>query len=183
MSLHKTELALVSEENNVDLERFDRTKKTSNEGRWDWCGPRAVANIINYHIGNVRVSLEEIMSAFGGPPYWPRKVESALNHFAREYGLDECAKATWHFDINTVVEEIDAGRPLVLFTFLGGPWRIPHNTVLVGYKVLRSDKGRITKSAIRTFDYGWVDSDNTGILRALTIFNRFTNQLQFEEVA
>ncbi len=176
MSPHRTELALVSRENNVDLERFDTIKKTSDQGRWDWCGPRAVANLINYHLGGVKVSLEEIMSIFGGPPYWPRKVESALNHFAVKYGMDERAKATWRFDINTMVEEIDASRPLVLFTLLGGPWRIPHNTVVVGCKMLWSHDGRLTGSAMRTFDYGWVSCDNTGVFRAITTFNRFANQ-------
>ena len=165
------ELAALVKENNIDLERFNRIRRIIGEGEENWCGPRAVANLIDYHIGDASVRLEEVVSTTGGPPYWPGKVESALNHFATKYALAKRAKVTRGFHVDTIVKEIDSDQPTVLFTLLGGPWQIAHNTIIVGYKSALSSEGRILEATINTYDYGWVKSNKVGIFPATISFN------------
>jgi len=165
------ELAELVKENNIDLERFNRIRRIIGEGEENWCGPRAVAYLISYHIGHPRLGLEEVVSTTGGPPYWPGRVKSALNHFATKYALAKRARVTWGFHVDMIVREIDSNQPMVLFTLLGGPWQIAHDTIIVGYKSVLSSEGRISKAEINTYDYSWVKSNKVGIFPATISLN------------
>jgi len=151
-----------NKENYVDTNRFYWVKWTD-KVPWDWCGPLAVANVINYYLGEQRVTPQDVVSYEGSPPYWPNMVREALDHFARKYGLEERAEITSKLDVNKIIAQIDDNRPVVLFSLGGGPWILAHNTIILGYAITLSAEGRVIGCALFTYDYGWVNSDNVGI--------------------
>jgi hypothetical protein len=155
----------------IDWERFGRIMRK--EGEWYQCGHLTIANMINYYVGRIAVTPEDVESRiwFGKRPLLIWEVEWALNSFSQEYALDKHATMML-FDINTVIKEVDNNRPVVLQTGLGGPggfWG--HSTIIVAYDITLSPDGRIIKASVYTYDHGFFSSDNLGWVPNLITFN------------
>jgi len=119
----------------IDMERFAAIM--IREGKSWWCGQLTVANMINYHVGRVVVTPENVVSSTRDwPGLLPWEIESAVNHFAQDYVPDRHAKLIWNFDIHAVVKEIDNNRPVVLLRQKG---LVGHATVIVGYEITLSE--------------------------------------------
>jgi hypothetical protein len=154
----------------IDVERF--ASVVTREGKSYWCGHLGVANVINYHVGRVAVTPEDVARVIGDRATTAWDVEKGLNHFGEAYHLGKRARTIWKLDRGAVMKEILHRRPVLLQTGLGGPAGISgHTSIIVAFEAVTSPQGDIKEFKVNLYDFGWWSSNNLGIAPDIIVFS------------
>jgi hypothetical protein len=97
------------------------------------CGHAAVATVLNFYVGYRAITDDDVAAYIGDHWYGLTlgQVVDAADHFARVFGLRGLAWSESGLDMYTVMNEINANRPVIVHitTWQGGHW-----SVIVGYR-------------------------------------------------
>ncbi len=151
----------------LDLSRFFNGEVRSPDEAH--CGQAAIGSVINYD-GTQALSLADVESWNNDPALNAWGIASGLNYFAQNNGWSLRAHVIWGWvDMNTIIYEINANRPVIIGGYRIGGLSGGHATVIIGYSFDVSSSGKLVNFQILVYDLGWIT--NYGYVPALVTFN------------